>query len=353
MKKSRPYSAVLCCYVMLCAEVAFAQWPVFDFKEVVPISKDIKNNADTVTKLKQQLNFKDLTLNVIGKEIGSIAAFNQIVSAGGVGNINDSIDTVKTNTNKGTQTTNQSTTTVSQKTTDTVNTQKDMTDDYVNQTQQIIGIQNNKLNSPNNRTNIHLVYEEEEEEEEAVYSDEMESIILLHKEIQEEQKQLATELVDTLETQLTILNQSANNNISALEQLDKSIQDMPKITKTDKEKLQKDIAEIIKKQRNVDEWAIRIVESVKENYIKENKSVFNDEINNYTKVVQAYMKGDADKAEVIAAGELLQKKATEVNVTPNTDTLAELNKAAKSVNEDIEKLTINVENILKSIENIS
>ena len=165
--------------------------------------------------------------------------------------------------------------------------------------------------------------------------------------MQAEQKQLAVELNDILETQLTMLNKASAENIAAFEELDKILQNLPQLSPSDKNRLHSRIEEISQKQRENTDWAVRIVESAKENYNREYNKVIKDGINNYTKIVIAYTKGDDSKENVIAAGNKLKEETAAINVTPASSVLTELQNAVVEVNKDVENLVSEIDNILK------
>ena len=327
MKKSKQSSAVLCLGVLLSVNAAYAQWPVFDFQEIVPISKDVKTGVDTIKDLKEQIGEMNKTLNAIGKEAKTVASFSQNISANGSGNAKSAAEEVQTASSNSAAITSQTAETVSDTTTSTINTQKNIVNDYVDQASQIAGIGNNSQNMLNKN-------EEEEEEEEISIAGNIEELSRIQNEVQAEQKQLAVELNDILETQLTMLNKASAENIAAFEELDKILQNLPQLSPSDKNRLHSRIEEISQKQRENTDWAVRIVESAKENYNREYNKVIKDGINNYTKIVIAYTKGDDSKENVIAAGNKLKEETAAINVTPASSVLTELQNAVVEVNKD-------------------
>ncbi len=349
MKKSKQSSAVLCLGVLLSVNAAYAQWPVFDFQEIVPISKDVKTGVDTIKDLKEQIGEMNKTLNAIGKEAKTVASFSQNISANGSGNAKSAAEEVQTASSNSAAITSQTAETVSDTTTSTINTQKNIVNDYVDQASQIAGIGNNSQNMLNkNVSNKEIFsYEEEEEEEEISIAGNIEELSRIQNEVQAEQKQLAVELNDILETQLTMLNKASAENIAAFEELDKILQNLPQLSPSDKNRLHSRIEEISQKQRENTDWAVRIVESAKENYNREYNKVIKDGINNYTKIVIAYTKGDDSKENVIAAGNKLKEETAAINVTPASSVLTELQNAVVEINKDVENLVSEIDNILK------
>lgn len=349
MKKSKQSSAVLCLGVLLSVNAAYAQWPVFDFQEIVPISKDVKTGVDTIKDLKEQIGEMNKTLNAIGKEAKTVASFSQNISANGSGNAKSAAEEVQTASSNSAAITSQTAETVSDTTTSTINTQKNIVNDYVDQASQIAGIGNNSQNMLNkNVSNKEIFsYEEEEEEEEISIAGNIEELSRIQNEVQAEEKQLAVELNDILETQLTMLNKASAENIAAFEELDKILQNLPQLSPSDKNRLHSRIEEISQKQRENTDWAVRIVESAKENYNREYNKVIKDGINNYTKIVIAYTKGDDSKENVIAAGNKLKEETAAINVTPASSVLTELQNAVVEINKDVENLVSEIDNILK------
>ncbi len=346
MKKSKQSSAVLCLGVLLSVNAAYAQWPVFDFQEIVPISKDVKTGVDTIKDLKEQIGEMNKTLNAIGKEAKTVASFSQNISANGSGNAKSAAEEVQTASSNSAAITSQTAETVSDTTTSTINTQKNIVNDYVDQASQIAGIGNNSQNMLNKNVSNKEIFSYEEEEEISIAGN-IEELSRIQNEVQAEQKQLAVELNDILETQLTMLNKASAENIAAFEELDKILQNLPQLSPSDKNRLHSRIEEISQKQRENTDWAVRIVESAKENYNREYNKVIKDGINNYTKIVIAYTKGDDSKENVIAAGNKLKEETAAINVTPASSVLTELQNAVVEINKDVENLVSEIANILK------
>ncbi len=346
MKKSKQSSAVLCLGVLLSVNAAYAQWPVFDFQEIVPISKDVKTGVDTIKDLKEQIGEMNKTLNAIGKEAKTVASFSQNISANGSGNAKSAAEEVQTASSNSAAITSQTAETVSDTTTSTINTQKNIVNDYVDQASQIAGIGNNSQNMLNKNVSNKEIFSYEEEEEISIAGN-IEELSRIQNEVQAEQKQLAVELNDILETQLTMLNKASAENIAAFEELDKILQNLPQLSPSDKNRLHSRIEEISQKQRENTDWAVRIVESAKENYNREYNKVIKDGINNYTKIVIAYTKGDDSKENVIAAGNKLKEETAAINVTPASSVLTELQNAVVEINKDVENLVSEIDNILK------
>lgn len=354
MKKYKhSYKVVLFCGMLLFAETVYAQWPVFDFTEITPIIKYVKSGIDTVKDLKNQLNMKVGTLNAIGKEVNSFAKFAKGIKKS-FNSGKKSADNVLNSTKTGEGTTKKTTTDTSNAASSTVDTQQEMVDDYVNQTQDIIG-EHQDLKTPEksspfimseNTIGKNIVFEEEEEEEEVDAGAIEGEIKALQSATLAEHKQLAVELNDILDTQLTLLNKSAADNMNALTALDTAIQQQNKISQDNKRKLQEKILQISERQMKTSDWAIRIVESVKENYNKEYNHAIKDGINNYTKVVVAYIRGDASRESMINAGEKLKKAVKLINVTPDAGVLDELYKETADVRSDVEKLVAEINEIL-------
>lgn len=347
MKKSKHCSVALCLGVLLSAGTADAFFPVFDFQEIVPVSKDVKTGADTITDLKKQISEMNQTLNAIGKETNTIANFSQNISAMDSKSAGSAADNAGSTSSNSANAADKATSTAANSIKDTVDTQKNMVDDYVNQTQQAVGIKNDavKMRQPA-PVSISYLVEEEEEEEEVTVSNVVEEISQLQEETLNEQKQMAVELNDVLEAQLTALHTSIAENIAAFNELDETLQNMSQIKQEDRNRLHTRILEILQKQRETGDWAARIVESAKENYNREYNNVIKDGINNYTKKVVAYMNGDANKESVIEAGNQLKKDVEAINVTPDAGVLSELKKTSESVNKEVESMVLEIKGLL-------
>ena len=345
MKKIKHCGIALCLCMWLSTGTAHAFWPVFDFQEIIPISKDVKTGMDTISDLKRQIKEMNQTLNAIGKETGTLANFAKNISATDSKSAASAADNAGASSIKNADATDKATGTTTDTIENTVDTQKDMVDDYVNQTLQTAGIKNNPLQKLPLKSSG-LKFEEEEEEEEIAVSSEIEEIAQLQKETLDEQKQLSVELNDVLEAQLTTIHNSIAGNVAAFNELDEILQNMSQLKPEDKARLHTRIAEILQKQREAGDWAARIVESAKENYNREYNNTIKDGINNYTKKVIAYMKGDADKESVISAGDKLKKDVRAINVTPDAGVLAELKKTTENINEEVTSLTKEIQELL-------
>ena len=227
--------------ILLFASNAYAQFPVFDVPEIAPVIKDVKENIKNVQDLQKQLMTGYETLNSIGKSVNSIIAFDKESSETDESDVYSASESVQKNSKDEEKTVKE----ISEKTpdeiTETVTTQQEITDDYINQVEQILGFQEHFADSLPKNVNIKnnvtlkedivvlpiadssIIVEEEEEEEEIEVSEVQEEILALQKTILNEQKQLATSLMDVLENQLTKINTSANNNIAALNKLNSAI----------------------------------------------------------------------------------------------------------------------------------
>ncbi len=351
MRKSKQYRAILslCAYLFAFDAVALGI-PTFDIIEDVPmVFKDLKTDIDTLKDLKKQIDEMKKTLNAIGSEIGSIAGFLQ----GFVQDLNDMVDTFNNVISVGENLTNtigQATSSVSNAIQNTVNNQQGITGDYVNQTQQTIGIGNHPSGNSKDRPGSRSVLIEEEEEEEIDISEQEKEIFLLQKETADEQKQLAIELNDILDNQLTMLNEAVAKNTASLLKLQTSIETAEEITKQDKEKIKEEISEILEKYKDVGNWAANIIEQAKENYNKEYNAKIKDGINNYTKIVIEYIKGDSSQDAVIIAGEKLKNDVNAINVTPDSSVLKEVNATVASLQKDTENLIKKITEIVDAIQ---
>lgn len=349
MKEYKYHLAVLFCSMVLCVQTSYAQWPVFDFTEIVPIIKDVKSGIDTVGDLKKQLNIKNLTLDALGKELNSFATFGKGIKKGNTSGkiaIGNSFQSIKSN-----MTTSQGIITdVSTVTGANTNIQKETVNGYVDQTQKILGItaapQSSKTSSGIMIKSI--MFEEEEEEEELDSSVIEEEIENLQNTVISEHKQLATELNDVLETQLTILNKLAMDNENALEELNILIRERKKLSQENRDKLQEELKQISQKQRKTSDWGISIVEAIKENYNQEYNELIKDGVNNYTKVAIAYIHGDETAENVQKAGEELKRTVNAINVTPDKEVLGELYKTMADIQSEVENLAARVDEILEN-----
>ena len=93
--------------------------------------------------------------------------------------------------------------------------------------------------------------------------------------------------------------------------------------------LEKKIGELQVRQQRLADRMIAVAESAKEEYNLEYQNKIADGIDNYEKVIERYLRGDASREEVISAGEKLKEDAALLNVAPDKGIIAELNKEAE------------------------
>lgn len=175
--------------------------------------------------------------------------------------------------------------------------------------------------------------EEEEEEEEIPDINDM---VALREEIKagfavarDENKKMAEQLNDVMDASVSALNKTTEESRLALEKLAQGVRDTDRLDKQDKEVLEKKIGELQVRQQRLADRMIAVAESAKEEYNLEYQNKIADGIDNYEKVIERYLRGDASREEVISAGEKLKEDAALLNVAPDKGIIAELNKEAE------------------------
>lgn len=330
---------------VLFAHASYAQIPVFDFTEIIPIGQDVADGIKTVFQLKEQLKNKNLTLNSIGKETNSFSSFSKGLkktTKTGKKIANNLID----KTRSGEELIKLATIDISTIAGATISAQKGMVGDYVQ-------IFNNKgkVNLsckllPQSLEEVTDIKNKEEKDQNIELNIAEEEIGILQNAVMQEQKQLAEEFNDVVESQLTALNKSAVESEKVLNDLSVILNEMKKVNGDDKLQIQEKITQISKKQRKTNDLAIKIVEEIKENYNKEYNRQVKDGINNYTKAVIAYTKGDATHESIVSLGERLNENMRSINVEPDVNALNELYKTMAAVRLEIENLVTEVNEIL-------
>ena len=181
----------------------------------------------------------------------------------------------------------------------------------------------------------HFENEKEEEEEEEEIPD-INDMAALREEIKagfavarDENKKMAEQLNDVMDASVSALNKTTEESRLALEKLAQAVRDTDRLDKQDKEVLEKKIGELQVRQQRLADRMIAVAESAKEEYNLEYQNKIADGIDNYEKVIECYLRGDASREEVISAGEKLKEDAALLNVAPDKGIIAELNKEAE------------------------
>lgn len=352
MRRSKRSAAVLLCGISLLVKPAYAFWPVFDFTEIVPILQQVKTGKDSVDTIRNSLNSMNETKKAIGG-IGSLASFSPNLfddSITGMAELSGNAS----QTNQGAiQIASATPEIVEQAVSGTFLRHSETINSFVDEVQKKIfknQTQNELVISYNDLSSVVSLYEEEEEEEEI--SDKSnkethEALTLALNNVLSENKKLATELNDILETLLTVLNRAATVNTTSLAELKNAVKITKVISNEDKDILEKRIEALSEKQQNVTDRAAAIIENIKDNYNEEYGRTIKDGTGNYVKIATAYVNGDEEKSAVEEAGKKLKQDVASLAVVSDGENLKAIETISKDILAEAETLKAEMEEILK------
>lgn len=375
-KCKRHTAIILCCASFLINKPAYAFWPVLDFGEIIPIVSNVTTSLDSLSQTKSQLTELKNSLKAIGDSIDTISQFSQDlrnnlddiadIADESVGIVNDTPGTDKNVQEGFTNAIDK----VNNAQTNFVNNAVDQTqgaldkaesaadkgssgidaaqnagadaEDFLNKAQE-------KTQKPNadteksgsqeisgSSTPVSSQPEAVEEEEEEEEIPDINDMAALREEIKagfvvarDENKKMAEQLNDIMDASINVLNKTAGENRAVLDELTQVIRDTDRLDKQGKKVLLKKIAELQVRRQQLSDRMIAVAESAKEEYNLEYQNKIADGIDNYEKVIERYLRGDASREEVISAGEKLKEDAALLNVAPDKGIIAELNKEAE------------------------
>ena len=142
-------------------------------------------------------------------------------------------------------------------------------------------------------------------------------------------KKMAEQLNDVMDASVSALNKTTEESRLALENWLRLLEILTGWINRTKRCWKKKIGELQVRQQRLADRMIAVAESAKEEYNLEYQNKIADGIDNYEKVIERYLRGDASREEVISAGEKLKEDAALLNVAPDKGIIAELNKEAE------------------------
>lgn len=349
-KCKRHTAIILCCASFLINKPAYAFWPVLDFGEIIPIVSNVTTSLDSLSQTKSQLTELKNSLKAIGDSIDTISQFSQDLR----NNLNDIADIANesagiVNDNLGTNID------IQNGVTDVIdkvnNVQSGLVNNVVEQTQGALdqadgmadkatsGIDTAQKTGKDAEDLLNKVQEKTQKpntDTEKSGSQGISGSSALREEIKagfavarDENKKMAEQLNDVMDASVSALNKTTEESRLALEKLAQAVRDTDRLDKQDKEVLEKKIGELQVRQQRLADRMIAVAESAKEEYNLEYQNKIADGIDNYEKVIERYLRGDASREEVISAGEKLKEDAALLNVAPDKGIIAELNKEAE------------------------
>ncbi len=344
--------AMAFCGIMLLVKPASAFWPVFDFMEIIPVTSQVSTAAEAFVQVKSQLMQLSETLKALAAKGGTIAQFSKKIKKH-----LSSVGDQASSTSDG----------VSQnlKTNDDVQDNLDQIADKINEGQQILIDQtvdhvNNVLNhrfrpliiktDDDDRGNDQPQSIEEEEEEEEVSEKQAlkEDVLEVMKNIREDSAELTMQLNDAFEEVIAVMNKNAQENHQMLSDLNKSLRDLANVDLVKKQQLQDRLAALTIREQNVSNWGISIAEAERDKYNQESKSKIQEGLNNYQKVVLAYIDGHASKEDVSEAGNTLKKQAKSISVKPDAMVISKYKQEIAAVQEEISNITTEIKELLNT-----
>lgn len=354
MKLNKRHYAIFICGVSLLAKPVWAFWPVFDFTEIIPVNSEVTTTLDSLRQAKSQMKQLNEGLSAIGPSVKTIASYGQDFST-----INDDIkkssghsaDTVNNNLNNNKNAVDG----IASVLNNSQNTHNGLTDQFVNQTESILNNNGHKQSQIQTKNNIKLAFlenisiEEEEEEEEVTSTNTLKDDILSSFDsFKEENDQIHIQTNDVLDLAINNLNSSAEINQKTFEKLKNTLAQTNKLSLKNKNDLQKEIEILAKREQQLSEWGIDIVESAKESYNRQYKEKIEDGLNNYKKIIIAYLNGNAERAEITAAGNTLKMNAASINAAPDVSVIKKYQQETVIVQNEINRLKTEIEKVAEN-----
>lgn len=180
-----------------------------------------------------------------------------------------------------------------------------------------------KLASNSATHNIYIAQNEiilslEEEEEESVDSSiEQNKFEALFNNMKEKSKQLNIELNDTFDNTLSIMNQTADMNHKSLVALEKFLKTAKEADAGKLAALRVRVNDLMQREQAISDRNVQAIENNRNQYNKDYQENIADGINNYRKIVQAYISGDISKDEVLNAGAELKQAVANSKAAKN------------------------------------
>lgn len=282
-----------------------------------------ENSGNLIDKIKQGSDDLSNATEGIGNALDKINETG-IIDTGGFGNALDNINQKQENLSGKAEDAEKA-----------YNKAKDKYDEYREKKEQ-----KEKREAASESDNV-PVEEEEEEEEVSEYSakEAAEEMKLGFDTVKDESRKVAERVNDSFDASISTLNQTAQKSLSVFARLEKALAGIDSISAEEKKKLQERLTRLKKEQQDVSDRAIAVMEAVKDNYNLEYQDKVADGISNYEKLVNEFLRGNANKETVFAAGEQLKKEISGINVMPDKGILDEINRREAKVKEELIILT--------------
>ena len=362
MMSAKQQITIIFCCVFLLVKPTHALIPVFDWMESVPLFSQLTTTTKSLNNIKSQLTQLKSTLTSIGDKVNTISKFTKDISK-----INDNLAHITNLTSQATKAVDDVSNiggSVQDKVDDAIN---DVTEKQNDLTNQIVSQVNDKIEQKgatlkdkflsNKKGELQLLRKEdikkatieevEEEEEEEEINDVDEDILEMFAMIKEESRHLTEELNDILEDAIYILNESTDLSHKQLTALQEALiaTDLA-VDKNEKENIQKKLAALIIREEKASDWGADIIESAKNRYNREYQEKLVDGINNYEKVIKAYLEGNATKEEVKQTADNLKKEVASINVVPDDNAVKSYKEERLAIKKEMTELASDIEKML-------
>lgn len=204
---------------------------------------------------------------------------------------------------------------------------------------------NNVYDAYKNKKSSEDVEEEEEEEEiseeASLGQDLKEALQSAH----QKSEKIYIQFNDMLDMNINTLNTNAAENDKVFEQLINGIYSAKKIPENAKEEFRIRLDGLKKTYRKIADRNIILVETIKSNYAKEYKEKVEDNIKNYDRLIDMYIRGDASKEDVLKAGEKIKKEVEAFNLQIDKEAKKEIENDMKNAKKELEDLVKDIKNV--------
>lgn len=294
---------------------AKAFFPVFDFAEMpAGVITQVLTSAQNLSEIKSQLAEMTENLRAIGDVRQTITQFSKSLYKGKGSKTAEA-------TMQAVEKAFAANTIAQDKAISAVNSindaHKSIIDSMVSQIEQETKISSaetsNYIQLAQNDLSLPIV--EEEEEETADINKEKENLQKYFDDVKKQNLDLYVKMNDLFESSISVMNESADLNHQAFLTLNNVIKDSgEEINATDRQQLEERTTALLNKDQENSDFGISLMEDIQANYSKQYHEKIADSINNYQKMVQAYIDGHITAQELKDAGNALKAGAEVASV---------------------------------------
>ncbi len=315
MKKCKLGTIIACCGVLFLCNTTNAI-VVLDPGQMIPVPKEISNGITKFGEMKSALTNLKENLSAIGDKVNSISEFNKDASKD-----NGKCKNAATAANDRVMN-NIKSIAVAQSGIANIlkiaqSAKENLADGIVLQTEELINIATAE-NNAEIKANIAANFEN----------------------VKELSSQLTENVNEAFDTALNTVNQNAQKSHEALTKLRKVAMFEEKLNAEERDSWRTN--DLNNREQAVSDEGIGMIEVAHEQYNREYKEKFSDELNNYQKIVLAYADGNVDKEDVIKAGEQFKIAVANINTALNEDKRAIYEQNAIGLQHEVESVTQNI-----------